>query len=60
MAPLKKNCVLTFKVPEETFPNLEEADIQKLLGYLAAELTEKGLEHLTVPDEQEEKKILVE
>jgi len=43
--------VLTFKVAEETFPNLEEADIQILLRCLAAELAEKGLEHLTVPGE---------
>jgi len=32
----KEHCVLTFKVPEETFRNLEEADIQEFLITLAA------------------------
>jgi hypothetical protein len=32
--------VLTFKVPEEAFPDLEEADMQELLSSLTAELAE--------------------
>ena len=32
----KEHCVLTFKVPEETFPDLEEADIQELFSTVAA------------------------
>jgi hypothetical protein len=52
--------VLIFKVPEEAFPDLEEADIQELLSSLAAELAEKGLEQLTAPAEPEEKKILAQ
>lgn len=52
--------MLNFKVPEETFPNLEEADIQELLSSLAAELAEKGLEQLTAPGEPEEKKNLAQ
>jgi hypothetical protein len=47
--------MLIFKVPEETYPDLEEAVIQDLLSSLAAELTEKGLEQLAAPGDLEGK-----